>query len=289
MLSGSDWYQRYLKSSHWQEFREKMISQVGRRCQRCDNDGLLQVHHLTYERVWNELASDVLVLCVDCHMLKHLPDPNFDWSEAKRTKEIEKYVPEFDPEITYSADQLELLADRLLLDDPCRDYRSIHIGDQLIDRKRHEIYNANGVPDPSIESGLYWRTHPNGRAWNSRKRREETDAGFYRKANAQIMGRQYEWEPEPFMPTAETRNPKFSHPGLPDRRGFSDDQVCIAVQRVVDGQIPQAVANDMGVKRANLDKHVVRLYHCTLSQLRKNPKLATRFLDSSQRGIDEHT
>lgn len=52
--------------------------------------------------------------------------------------------------------------------------------DQMISRKRREIYNVNGVPDPSIVSGMYNRTHPEGRRVNSDRQRKLNASSFYR-------------------------------------------------------------------------------------------------------------
>lgn len=51
-------------------------------------------------------------------------------------------------------------------------------------RMRREIYtkaeSAMGKPDPEIESGLYWRTHPQGRKQNDDRSRREHGSGFYK-------------------------------------------------------------------------------------------------------------
>lgn len=48
------------------------------------------------------------------------------------------------------------------------------------DRRRREIYCAIGTPDPSIQQGVYNRTHPNGRKVNSAEQRKKNGAGFFR-------------------------------------------------------------------------------------------------------------
>lgn len=48
------------------------------------------------------------------------------------------------------------------------------------DRKRREIYTSIGTPDPSIQRGLYNRTHPNGRKVNSDEQRKRNGASFFR-------------------------------------------------------------------------------------------------------------
>lgn len=50
----------------------------------------------------------------------------------------------------------------------------------LHNRRRREIYNAEGIPDPSIVSGIYNRFHPNGRKINSLDQRRRNGAGWYR-------------------------------------------------------------------------------------------------------------
>lgn len=52
--------------------------------------------------------------------------------------------------------------------------------EHLASRKRREIYNTVGVPDPSIQSGLYNRTHPEGRKVNSPEQRKKNGASFFR-------------------------------------------------------------------------------------------------------------
>lgn len=47
-------------------------------------------------------------------------------------------------------------------------------------RKRREIYTAEGTPDPNIVSGLYNRSHPQGRKVNSAEQRAKNGASYYR-------------------------------------------------------------------------------------------------------------
>ena len=49
-----------------------MLDWVGNRCQLCGrSDVPLVVHHNTYERLWNEHPSDLVVLCNECHHEHH--------------------------------------------------------------------------------------------------------------------------------------------------------------------------------------------------------------------------
>lgn len=47
-------------------------------------------------------------------------------------------------------------------------------------RYKREIYNQNGIPDPSIQQGIFYRTHPEGRKVNSEEARKTHGASFYR-------------------------------------------------------------------------------------------------------------
>lgn len=50
----------------------------------------------------------------------------------------------------------------------------------LQDRRRREIYTTVGTPDPSIQRGMYNRTHPQGRKVNSQEQRKRNGASFFR-------------------------------------------------------------------------------------------------------------
>lgn len=52
--------------------------------------------------------------------------------------------------------------------------------EHLYARRRREIHNENGVPDPSIAQGMYFRTHPQGRKVNSEESRKRHGSSYYR-------------------------------------------------------------------------------------------------------------
>jgi 5-methylcytosine-specific restriction endonuclease McrA len=65
-------YVAYLGSDEWKKKRRDALERAGSRCQLCNRPGELQTHHRTYERVpRRERASDLTVLCVDCHSWFH--------------------------------------------------------------------------------------------------------------------------------------------------------------------------------------------------------------------------
>lgn len=64
-------YYEYLESQEWKDKRDELFRIRGRRCERCNSSKNIQVHHLTYERVFNELLNDLEVLCKTCHEIEH--------------------------------------------------------------------------------------------------------------------------------------------------------------------------------------------------------------------------
>lgn len=64
-------YGRYLRSSRWQATRKAALDRAENACQTCNATASLQVHHRTYERVGEERAADLIVLCDGCHSLFH--------------------------------------------------------------------------------------------------------------------------------------------------------------------------------------------------------------------------
>lgn len=52
--------------------------------------------------------------------------------------------------------------------------------EHLASRRRREIYNKFGAPDPSIQQGMYYRPHPQGRKVNSPEQRKKNGASYYR-------------------------------------------------------------------------------------------------------------
>ena len=64
----SELYRRRLAAPEWQDLRRRMLQRANYRCQRCGAGRcVLQLHHKTYERLGQEHADDVEVLCPSCH------------------------------------------------------------------------------------------------------------------------------------------------------------------------------------------------------------------------------
>jgi len=68
---GQIWYRQvYLASEHWQRLR-KAILRLQPLCSNCSRDTHLNVHHLSYQRLWRERPDDLIVLCRACHRVAH--------------------------------------------------------------------------------------------------------------------------------------------------------------------------------------------------------------------------
>jgi len=71
-------YQAYIRSGQWQQKAYKYKKKIAKQrkdkratCRLCSSFGPLDVHHLTYARLGNELMGDLLGLCRSCHTLVH--------------------------------------------------------------------------------------------------------------------------------------------------------------------------------------------------------------------------
>jgi C4-type Zn-finger protein len=63
-------YQKYLNSKEWLEIRIDILT-TRPQCERCGSGKKLEVHHLTYKRIFKEEPSDLEVLCSGCHYKEH--------------------------------------------------------------------------------------------------------------------------------------------------------------------------------------------------------------------------
>lgn len=64
-------YAHYLKTDEWKETRRKALKRARYKCELCNAEGVLNVHHKTYERRGEEDNKDLIVLCKDCHSKFH--------------------------------------------------------------------------------------------------------------------------------------------------------------------------------------------------------------------------
>jgi 5-methylcytosine-specific restriction endonuclease McrA len=71
-------YGWYLGSAFWRERREHILQRANYTCEKCGTQAATEVHHLTYVRVFQELPSDLLALCRQCHAEIHWRQPAND-------------------------------------------------------------------------------------------------------------------------------------------------------------------------------------------------------------------
>ncbi len=65
-------YKEYLQTPEWNQRRNRHLKSARFSCQVCNaSNSILDVHHRTYERRGNELFTDLIVLCRNCHSLFH--------------------------------------------------------------------------------------------------------------------------------------------------------------------------------------------------------------------------
>jgi len=64
-------YSDFLASPEWRLQRAATLRRAGGRCQACNKEKKLYVHHRTYERRGDEAADDLLALCFECHAAVH--------------------------------------------------------------------------------------------------------------------------------------------------------------------------------------------------------------------------
>lgn len=64
-------YENYMQSPEWWAKREKVLIFWGRRCALCNSPVKVEIHHRTYDRLGQELLTDLIPLCDECHKRHH--------------------------------------------------------------------------------------------------------------------------------------------------------------------------------------------------------------------------
>lgn len=65
-------YAEYLQTAEWDATRRETLYLAHNRCARCFSRDLpLDAHHKTYERLGEEIPSDLEALCRPCHQFEH--------------------------------------------------------------------------------------------------------------------------------------------------------------------------------------------------------------------------
>lgn len=69
-----EYYKHLLKDKRWKEFRLKVMSERGSKCECCGETDILQIHHTFYisgKMPWEYDIDDMRVLCKKCHQRIH--------------------------------------------------------------------------------------------------------------------------------------------------------------------------------------------------------------------------
>ena len=60
-------YSEYLKSDKWKIKRAKVLERDNNICKACETNKATQVHHLSYQFVFDEPLFDLIAICTLCH------------------------------------------------------------------------------------------------------------------------------------------------------------------------------------------------------------------------------
>ena len=69
-----EYYKHLLEDKRWKEFRLKVMSERGNKCECCGGTHILQIHHTFYingKMPWEYDIKDMRVLCIMCHQKIH--------------------------------------------------------------------------------------------------------------------------------------------------------------------------------------------------------------------------
>jgi len=64
-------YEDYLLTDEWRKKRALVLKRDGNVCQGCLSAPANEVHHLTYENIFQEFLFELISLCRDCHKMLH--------------------------------------------------------------------------------------------------------------------------------------------------------------------------------------------------------------------------
>jgi len=68
----SEAYNKYIRSDTWRNRRDLYKMSYSKKCYICNRSkGIIELHHITYERMRNELDSDLVWLCQKHHAKVH--------------------------------------------------------------------------------------------------------------------------------------------------------------------------------------------------------------------------
>lgn len=72
--NSAEWWERYneyLLSDQWKSIRAKVLARANNTCEGCGDRPAAQVHHLTYDHVFDEFLFELVAVCDRCHTRIH--------------------------------------------------------------------------------------------------------------------------------------------------------------------------------------------------------------------------
>lgn len=87
-------YYQYIKSKEWFDLKIDILQKRGCYCEKCKKrkyPAALQLHHLTYERLFKEEPQDLMLVCKKCHEKEHGLNKKPVKQKSKKKKPKEKY------------------------------------------------------------------------------------------------------------------------------------------------------------------------------------------------------
>jgi 5-methylcytosine-specific restriction endonuclease McrA len=64
-------YIDYLSSQKWKRKRDEVLIRDNDLCQECKLKPAIEIHHITYENLYDEKLQDLVALCIECHAETH--------------------------------------------------------------------------------------------------------------------------------------------------------------------------------------------------------------------------
>lgn len=88
-------YHKYIRSQDFNEVKNKVLERDNYRCVCCNasaDERILQVHHRTYEHLYDELnhLGDLTTLCKVCHCAIHRAKSNLSRFRFRKKKDEKK-------------------------------------------------------------------------------------------------------------------------------------------------------------------------------------------------------
>lgn len=86
-------FNKYLESDSWRQRRSRVMKRASGQCEGCQTKPATQVHHLTYDHVFEEFLFELVAICDECHARLHRKSPYESVCDGCRHQTEEHGVP----------------------------------------------------------------------------------------------------------------------------------------------------------------------------------------------------